>query len=122
MAAACPAPVLPGVPALGPEFSCGYLTVPENRAEPDGRTIRIAVARLRAAAAQPRPDPVVWPTGGPGGSGLLDALTVTRLKPAIAPDACQVRQQPTDRRRVVVGVARQPGEAYEGRARWPPGA
>ncbi|MFJ9643904.1 alpha/beta fold hydrolase [Streptomyces sp. NPDC101206] len=84
--AACPPSVLPGVPALGTEFSCGYLTVPENRAEPDGRTIRIAVARLRAAAAQPRPDPVVWLTGGPGGSGLLDALTVTRLKPAINAD------------------------------------
>lgn len=84
--AACPAPILPGVPALGPEFSCGYLTVPENRARPGGRTIKIAVARLKAAAARPRPDPVVWLTGGPGGSGLLDAFTVSRLSPAINTD------------------------------------
>ncbi|MFF5019833.1 alpha/beta fold hydrolase [Streptomyces sp. NPDC001165] len=84
--AACSQPILPGVPPLGPKFSCGYLTVPENRAEPGGRTIRIAVARLKAAAARPEPDPVVWLTGGPGGSGLLDAYIVTRLKPAINAD------------------------------------
>ncbi|MFK0256206.1 alpha/beta fold hydrolase [Streptomyces sp. NPDC090445] len=60
--------------------------MPENRAEPDGRTIKIAVARLKAASAQPRPDPVVWLTGGPGGSGLLDAVSVSRLKPGINAD------------------------------------
>ncbi|WP_162795782.1 alpha/beta fold hydrolase [Nonomuraea lactucae] len=84
--APCPAPNVSGVSALGPEFSCGYLTVPENRAKPGGRTIKIAVARLKAAAARPRPDPVVWLTGGPGGSGLLDAFTVIRHKPAINAD------------------------------------
>ncbi|WP_214321813.1 alpha/beta fold hydrolase [Nonomuraea sediminis] len=84
--APCPKPNLAGVPALGPHFSCGYLTVPENRAKPGGRTIRIAVARLESTAARPKPDPVVWLTGGPGGSGLLDAFTVTRLKPAINAD------------------------------------
>jgi len=84
--APCPTPNLPGVPALGPEFSCGYLSVPENRANPDGRTIKIAVARLKAVAAQPKPDPVVWLTGGPGGSGLLDAISVAKFKPAINTD------------------------------------
>lgn len=82
----CPTPNVHGVPPLGPEFSCGYLTVPENRAKIDGRTIKIAVARLKAAAAHPKPDPVVWLTGGPGGSGLLDAVTMTRLKPVINAD------------------------------------
>lgn len=71
-AAPCPQPNVPGVPAadLGPEFSCGFLTVPENRSIPDGRTIKVAVARAAAQSPQPRPDPLVYLTGGPGGSGL----------------------------------------------------
>jgi pimeloyl-ACP methyl ester carboxylesterase len=76
-AAPCPDP---NIPALGPsanlspDFTCGYLTVPENRANPDGRTIRVAVARAPATTATPRPDPIVYLTGGPGGTAFLDAL------------------------------------------------
>lgn len=44
---------------LGPAFTCGYLTAPENRANPNGRTIRIAVARVPAATATARPAPEV---------------------------------------------------------------
>jgi len=44
--------------------------VPEDRSEHDGRTIRIAVARLKAASPTPQPDPIVWLTGGPGGSAI----------------------------------------------------
>ncbi|GAA4678029.1 alpha/beta fold hydrolase [Pseudonocardia yuanmonensis] len=73
--ASCPNPIYPGVPQLdlGAGMECGYLTVPENRAEPDGRTVRLAVARARATALAPRPDPLVYLTGGPGGSGLISA-------------------------------------------------
>ncbi len=71
---------------LGPEFSCGYLTVPENRVKPDGRTIKIAVATLKAATPNPKPDPVVWLAGGPGMSGLLDAVGFDTLRPAINSD------------------------------------
>ncbi|MFN8660293.1 MAG: alpha/beta fold hydrolase [Thermomicrobiales bacterium] len=69
----------PNVPELGPaanlpgDVTCGYLEVPENRAEPAGRTIRIAVARVQAVSALPRLDPVVYLTGGPGGIAFLDA-------------------------------------------------
>jgi pimeloyl-ACP methyl ester carboxylesterase len=74
-AARCPTPNVPGVPQLelGPEFDCGYLTVPENRANPGGRKIRIAVARAKSASLDRKPDPIVWLTGGPGGSALADA-------------------------------------------------
>lgn len=74
--APCPRPNLPGFPEadLGPNYSCGYLTVPENRSKPDGPTIRIAVARVRAVAAVPEPDPIVYLAGGPGGSGLVSAI------------------------------------------------
>lgn len=68
----CPEPNLAGVPEanLGPEFSCGFLVVPENRERPDGRTIKVAVARAKAKSPNPQPDPVVYLAGGPGGPGL----------------------------------------------------
>ena len=75
--APCPDPNIPELgPAanLSPAVTCGYLTVAENRATPNGRTIRIAVARVPAATATPRPDPIVYLTGGPGGIAFLDAL------------------------------------------------
>jgi hypothetical protein len=50
------------------QVRCGYLIVPENRARPDGRQLRLAVAIARSASATPRPDPVVLLSGGPGDS------------------------------------------------------
>jgi pimeloyl-ACP methyl ester carboxylesterase len=72
--APCPNPIVPGLPQfdLGPEFECGYLTVPENRAKHAGPSIRIPIARLKAAAPNPKPDPIVFLAGGPGGSALLE--------------------------------------------------
>jgi pimeloyl-ACP methyl ester carboxylesterase len=75
VSAPCPDPNLPGWPQgnLGPNYTCGYLTVPEDRSKPDGRTIRLTVARVKAASATPQPDPIVYLEGGPGVSGLLSA-------------------------------------------------
>ncbi|MEV4193828.1 alpha/beta hydrolase, partial [Streptomyces toxytricini] len=39
---------------------CGTLTVPENRARPDGRKIKLGVAIVPAVSATPKPDPIVW--------------------------------------------------------------
>ena len=76
--APCPSPVVAGLPEadLGPEFSCGYLTVPENRAHPDGRTIKIGVARAKSQSPDPGRDPLVYLAGGPGGTafGTAQAL------------------------------------------------
>jgi len=47
---------------------CGTLEVPENRAEPDGRTIELAWAVVEARAGTPEPDPVFFLAGGPGQS------------------------------------------------------
>ena len=76
--APCPQPNFPGVPQadLGSNYSCGYLTVPENRVDPKSRTIRILVARVKAAASTPKPDPIVFLAGGPGGAGTLNAPSV----------------------------------------------
>lgn len=71
--APCPNPIYPEVPQLGlpPDAECGYLTVPENRAAPHGRTIRLLVATLKTTSPNPKPDPVVYLAGGPGGTPLV---------------------------------------------------
>jgi pimeloyl-ACP methyl ester carboxylesterase len=66
--APCPTPETP-IPALR-TARCGFLTVPANRSEPDGRTLRLRVAIAPARSANPAPDPVVYLTGGPGGSAI----------------------------------------------------
>lgn len=63
--AGCAFPVPEGT---NPE--CGYLVVPENRARPDGRQVRLHVAIFHSRAANPDPDPVVHLSGGPGASAL----------------------------------------------------
>ena len=52
---------------------CGYLTVPENRLRPTGRTISLAVAIVPPVSSTPAPDPVVYLAGGPGVSAISGA-------------------------------------------------
>src|SRR5215831_7198439 len=59
------------IPALQ-TARCGSLVVPESRSKPNGRTIRLAVAIVPAVSESPQPDPVVFMTGGPGATGILD--------------------------------------------------
>ncbi len=61
----CPMPI-PGAAVV----DCGYLIVPERHENPEGPTIELAVAILRASDPNPRPDPVLYLEGGPGGSAL----------------------------------------------------
>lgn len=49
---------------------CATLRVPENRAEPRGRQLDLAVAWIPGAAKRPKPDPVLFIAGGPGQSAL----------------------------------------------------
>jgi len=58
---------------LDDNYTYGFLTVPENRRSPTGRQIRIAVARVKAVSKSPKPDPIVYLAGGPGGIGILEA-------------------------------------------------
>ena len=60
-----PIPLFPG-----PEFICGYVTVPERHTNPDGQTIRLAVAVLRTTSDNPRSDPLFMAQGGPGGDAF----------------------------------------------------
>ncbi|MCB0171621.1 MAG: alpha/beta fold hydrolase [Anaerolineae bacterium] len=51
-------------------FECGYVTVPEQHADPDGPTIRLPVAILKASGDNPQPDPLFLAQGGPGGDAF----------------------------------------------------
>jgi pimeloyl-ACP methyl ester carboxylesterase len=84
-AAACPFD-LPAGQVEGETVECGYLTVPEDRADPDSPTIRLAVALFHHPDGDPEPDPVVYLEGGPGGSALeFIGLTFAELaKPVFA--------------------------------------
>jgi pimeloyl-ACP methyl ester carboxylesterase len=70
---------LPTPPVLM-DSQCGYLFVPENRATPKGRTIRLAVIIVPSVSQPPAPDPVVHLAGGPGGSSLIEIESLTAAK------------------------------------------
>jgi pimeloyl-ACP methyl ester carboxylesterase len=78
--APCPQPNVAGIPDLDipPGVQCGYLTVPENRAKPSGRHIRIFVMRAPAVSATPKPDPIVYLSGGPGGAGSFEVAAMIK--------------------------------------------
>lgn len=67
---ACPKPPEP-IEALS-KARCGFLEVPENRSRPGGRTVKLAVAVIPAAAEKPSADPVVFMAGGPGADTFDD--------------------------------------------------
>src|SRR5580765_856210 len=61
-----------GIPA-GDRVDCGYLIVPEDRSQPEGAAIRLAVAVLRTHNPTPALDPILFLADGPG-AGSLDWL------------------------------------------------
>jgi pimeloyl-ACP methyl ester carboxylesterase len=67
--AVCPMTLPKGV-VDGKDVKCGYVTVPEQHANPKGRTLRLAVAIFPSTSATPAADPFVMEEGGPGGSTL----------------------------------------------------
>ena len=50
----------------------GFIQVPENRNNPHSRLIRVNYVRFPATVADPGP-PIVYLSGGPGGSGIQTA-------------------------------------------------
>lgn len=67
----CPLPV-PDELEEGRTITCGYLQVPQDRAAPTGRQVKLPYARIRAESAHPHTDPLVYLVGGPGGSALAE--------------------------------------------------
>ena len=65
---------------------CGRIEVPEDRNQPDGRMIELAVAMVASSTRRPEPDPVVLLAGGPGQSAL-------ESYPALAPAFADLLRQ-----------------------------
>jgi pimeloyl-ACP methyl ester carboxylesterase len=66
-----PCPKLQGAETLA-DARCGYLVVLEDRSRPNGRIIRLMVAKYPAHSLEKRADPVVFLAGGPGDIAPLD--------------------------------------------------
>ena len=65
--------------ALGRKIECGFLTVPEDRNAPSGKTIRLHVATFGSESDDPAPDPIVYLAGGPGEKSLEAVWIVFEL-------------------------------------------
>jgi pimeloyl-ACP methyl ester carboxylesterase len=52
--------------AAGYQPECGYLVVPEDRSQPDGRMARLRVVILHSSSSDPTPYSVIYLTGGGG--------------------------------------------------------
>jgi pimeloyl-ACP methyl ester carboxylesterase len=75
-AAPCVYP-LPSDQQEGKTVHCGFVTVPERHANPNGKTIRLPVFVYKALNPNPAPDPIVMLAGGPGQSGQVYTLLLT---------------------------------------------
>lgn len=71
----CPTPLQWEGEVEGETYDCGVVTVPENHEEPGGRTLELIYLRLRSTTLSPMPDPMVYLSGGPGGSALHEVET-----------------------------------------------
>lgn len=74
----CPTPLPWAGEEAGTTYDCGVVTVPENYDAPDGRTIDLVYLRLKASTLSPRPDPMIYLSGGPGSSALHE-ISVNQL-------------------------------------------
>ncbi|NIS83406.1 MAG: alpha/beta fold hydrolase, partial [Anaerolineales bacterium] len=54
------------LPSSGYDLVCGYLIVPEDRSQPEGRQVRLPVVVFRTQNPAPKPDPVIYLAGGGG--------------------------------------------------------
>lgn len=48
------------------DYTFGYLEVLENRAKPDGNTIKLPIYIFKSRSKNPKPDPIIYTVGGPG--------------------------------------------------------
>ncbi|HXF61408.1 MAG TPA: alpha/beta fold hydrolase, partial [Caldilineaceae bacterium] len=56
----------------GSSLRCGRLRVPQDRRAPAGLQVELPYALVQAESAHPRPEPLVYIVGGPGGSALAE--------------------------------------------------
>jgi len=64
---------------------CGFVVVPEDHSDPDGPTIRLAVAVLKDQSDEHQPDPVMLLSGGPGEKTVHNAPAMAQVLAPIHP-------------------------------------
>ncbi|MFN2147251.1 MAG: alpha/beta fold hydrolase [Anaerolineales bacterium] len=74
---ACPFELPEGAPV-----ECGFVVVPEDHANPDGPSIRLATIIVRDQSENHKPDPVILLAGGPGERAVASTL---QIAPNLAP-------------------------------------
>jgi pimeloyl-ACP methyl ester carboxylesterase len=67
----CPATLI-STETEGTTYHCGVVYVPENYDKPDGRIVELTFLVLHSTSLTPEPDPVIYLSGGPGGSALSE--------------------------------------------------
>jgi pimeloyl-ACP methyl ester carboxylesterase len=67
----CPFPAALVGEVYGETYTCGFLTVPENYDEPNGRQIELSYTVFYSQSLSPAPDPVIYLHGGPGGGSII---------------------------------------------------
>lgn len=75
----------------GRDVQCGTLSVPAHHADPNSRTLKLAVAIIKSTAEAPAPDPLVMLQGGPGGSTIDTYAPLFLLN--LLPEANTIRAQ-----------------------------
>jgi pimeloyl-ACP methyl ester carboxylesterase len=70
----------------GVVVECGFVVVPEDHNEPDGPTIRLAVAVFKDESDAHQPDPVMVLTGGPGEKTVANAPALAQVLAPIHPN------------------------------------
>jgi len=65
---------------------CGFVVVPEDHSDPDGTTIRLAVAIIKDQSEHHQPDPVMLLSGGPGEKTVHNALALAQGLAPIHPN------------------------------------
>ena len=71
---------------------CGYLIVPENREKTNGKTIKLPFILVESKNPHKKKDPLLFTTGGPGGSSL-DWVTGATRHSVIADRDCIAFEQ-----------------------------
>ena len=61
--------------APGQKATCGFLLVPENRSVAKSPTLRLPFLILRSRSTTPKPDPVLFMSGGPGNSTIRTRIS-----------------------------------------------
>ena len=89
-ACACPVPVDSSF-----RTRCAYLIVPENRKKNNGKTIKVPFILVESKNPNKQKDPLLFTSGGPGGSSLGWATGIPRRSPINNRDCIAFEQRGT---------------------------